>query len=85
MQLGIVLGSATATVKHPSLAGRKLLAVQLVLADGSSPDGDPLLAIDPLGAARGQTVMLTNEGTVARELIGDPRTPARWTVIGIRD
>jgi fumarylacetoacetase len=41
MQLGLVVGTATATVKHPTLTGWKLLVVQPLLADGRSPDGDP--------------------------------------------
>ena len=34
MQLGEVIGTATATVKHPSMKGWKLLVVQPYLADG---------------------------------------------------
>ena len=44
--LGKVVGRATATVKHPTLTGQKLLLVQPVMADRSSPDGDPLLVVD---------------------------------------
>ena len=48
MQLGLVVGTATATRKHASLAGVKLLVVQALLADGESPDGEPVLAVDRL-------------------------------------
>ena len=54
-------------------------------ADETSADGDPVLAVDPLGAGRGQIVVITNDGGAARQLVGDNRTPARWSVIGIRD
>ena len=46
MQLGKVIGTATATVKHPSMNGWKLLVVQPYLADAKIPDGDPVLAIE---------------------------------------
>ena len=46
MQLGLVVGNVTSTKKHPSLHGWKLLVVQPMLADGTKPDGDPVLAID---------------------------------------
>ena len=85
MQLALVLGTVTSTVKHPSLEGWKLLVAQPLAADEKSPDGDPVLAIDPLGAGRGETVVITNDGIAARQLIGDAKTPARWSVIGIRD
>ena len=85
MQLAVVLGSATSTVKHRSLEGWKLLVAQPLAADETSVDGDPVLAIDPLGAGRGQIVVITNDGSAARQMVGDNKTPARWSVIGIRD
>ena len=85
MQLGLVVGTAIATIKHPSMEGQKLLIVQPRTADGKSPDGDPLLAVDGVGAGRGETVMITSDGRHARELLKADATPVRWTVIGIRD
>jgi len=85
MQSALVLGTATATVKHPSLTGQKVLVVMPLLADGRSGDGDPLLAIDGVGAGRGETVMITSDGLGASELVGREDTPVRWTIIGICD
>ena len=50
MQLGRVVGTATATVKHPTFQGERLLVVQLETATGG-PDGEPILVFDRLGAA----------------------------------
>ena len=85
MQVAKVIGSATATIKHSSLVGWKLLVVQTLAADGDSPDGDPVLAVDALGAAVGQQVMISSDGQGTRELIGDDQTPVRWTILGICD
>ena len=85
MQIGLVIGTANATVKHPSLEGWKMLVVQLLAADGKSPDGDPLLAVDALGAGMGERVMLTSDGASTRELMKSETTPVRWTVLGICD
>ena len=85
MQLGIVVGTATSTIKHPSMNGQKLLIIQPTLSDGTSPDGDPVLAVDGVGAGRGETVMITSDGRGARELLKSEVTPVRWTVIGIKD
>lgn len=85
MQLALVVGTATATVKHASLEGYKLLVVQPVLADGRSPDGDPQLAVDRLGAGLGERVIITSDGKGAREMLGVEKTPLRWTVLGLAD
>ena len=85
MQTGLVIGTATATVKHPSMAGSKLLVVQFLAADGRSPDGEPVLAIDRLGAGVGETVLLSSDGKGTRDLLGSETTPVRWSVMGIPD
>lgn len=85
MQVALVVGTATSTQKHASMAGQKLLIVQPMLADGVSPDGDPLLAIDAVGAGRGERVMISSDGRYCREVLKADATPVRWTVIGICD
>lgn len=85
MQLGQVIGTATATVKHPSMNGWKLLVVQPYLADGKTPDGEPVLAIDDRGAGRGERVIITSDGAGTRALVGSDNTPVRWSVMGIAD
>jgi ethanolamine utilization protein EutN len=84
MQLGRVVGQAVSTVKHASLTGWRLLVIQLLTKDGQ-PDGEPLLAVDRLGAGAGSEVILSNDGAGAREMIGDKNSPARWMVLGIHD
>jgi ethanolamine utilization protein EutN len=85
MQPARVLGTVTATIKHPTLKGAKMLVVQPYLLDGGTPDGDPLIAVDGVGAGRGETVMITSDGRGARELLKADATPVRWTIIGIKD
>jgi ethanolamine utilization protein EutN len=80
-----VIGTATATVRHPSLTGCKLLVVQPLKADGIGADGDPQLAIDRVGAGVGDRVMITSDGKFVREVLKSDATPARWTVLGIYD
>ena len=85
MQLGLVVGTATATVKHATLRGQKLLVVQPLLADRKSADGDPQIAVDAVGAGKGEMVMITSDGRFVRELVKHENTPIRWSVIGIAD
>ena len=85
MYLGRVMGNATSTVKHPSMEGAKLLLVMALQADGRTIEGDPILVVDKLGAGRGERVMVTSDGIGAREMLGDEKSPVRWTVLGIPD
>jgi ethanolamine utilization protein EutN len=85
MQLGLVVGNAVSTVKHVSLQGTKLLVVQPLLADGQTPDGDPQLCVDTVGAGTGETVLITSDGRFAREFLKSETTPSRWSVIGTKD
>ena len=80
-----VIGHATSTVKHPSMEGWKLLIVQPLLTDGRTPDGDPVIAVDRLGAGREETVIISSDGLGTRDLLKSPNTPVRWSVIGIVD
>lgn len=84
MNLAKVIGHATATLKHETLKGRCLLAVQpLDIRD--EPEGDPLLAVDELGARRGDRVILTSDGAAVRQILNSPNAPVRWAVIGVAD
>lgn len=85
MYLGRVVGNATATVKHPSMEGAKLLLVMALQADGRTVEGDPILVVDNLGAGRGETVMITSDGIATRDLLGSKSSPVRWSVLGIPD
>jgi ethanolamine utilization protein EutN len=85
MQIGMVVGTATATTRHPSMQGWKLLIVQPLMADGRQPDGDPQLAVDNLGAGVGERVIITSDGASTRALLKSDTTPVRWSVVGIPD
>lgn len=85
MQLARIIGTATATVKHPSLAGSRLLVVQPLLADRRSPDGDPQLAVDTVGAGTGDLAVITSDGRLLRDLLKSDTTPARWSTIALVD
>jgi microcompartment protein CcmK/EutM len=84
MQLGIVIGHATSTIKHRSLNGLRLVLVQPVNVR-HEPEADPVLVVDRLSSGVGQTVVLNTDGKAAREVIGDDKTPVRYFVIGIVD
>jgi ethanolamine utilization protein EutN len=80
VRLATIKGHVTSTVKHRSLDGWRLL-----IAQPESPDLAPQIVLDPLGAGIGQKVMISSDGSEARKIVGDERSPARWTVLGIID
>ena len=84
MQLGRVVGRAVSTVKHPSFQGWRLVLIQLLTPTGKE-EGEPLLAIDPVGASVGSIVVACNDGATAREIVKSRTSPARWFVMGIQD
>lgn len=85
MLVGRVIGTATATVKHPTFQGQKLLIVQPLGADGTTPDGDPQLVIDACGAGKGDPVLITSDGKFASSEVHSSATPIRWSVLAIND
>jgi ethanolamine utilization protein EutN len=84
MQLALVLGHATSTVKHPAMAGWRLLVAQPLGVDDRD-DGEPQLVIDELGAGRGDKVILSSDGKAVSTMMGHQDTPVRWAVQGIVD
>ena len=79
-----VLGRATSTRKHKTLAGQRLLICQPLKVDGGN-DGDVFLALDRHGASVGDRVILSSDGRGLRDLLGKQRSPARWWTLGIID
>jgi len=84
MQAARVIGNTHATVRHPSLDGWRLLCIQPVDI-ANKPDGFPLLAIDDLGAHRGDMIFFTSDGNAVRDKVGRTDCPIRFAVQGIID
>ena len=84
MLLARVEGNLTATRKHPSFEGWRLVICQPIGREGN-PEGVPQVAIDSLGAGMHQRVIISSDGAAARKAVGDERSPARWMIVGIVD
>jgi len=84
MLIARVIGELTATRKHPSHEGLKLLLVQPLNLDGSER-GEAVVAVDAVQAGAGDRVLLTTEGYSAFSSVGRPMTPIEAAVIGIVD
>ena len=49
------------------------------------PTGGYLIALDGIGAGNGETVLVLDEGTGARQILDDAQAPVRSIVVGIVD
>jgi microcompartment protein CcmK/EutM len=84
MLLARVEGNVVATRKHPSFEGWRFVICQPISLSGA-PEGAPQVAIDAHGAGMHQRVILSSDGSAARKLVGDDKSPARWMIVGIVD
>jgi ethanolamine utilization protein EutN len=84
MYLARVEGTVTATRKHPSLHGWRLVICQPIDAAGAA-EGPPQVAIDAHGAGMHERVIISSDGAAARTAVGDPHSPVRWSVVGVVD
>jgi microcompartment protein CcmK/EutM len=79
-----VIGTVVSTQKHRKFEGAKLLLVQPVGLEGA-PRGNPLLAVDSVGAGVHEQVLVVIEGRAAGDALGRKGAPVDAAVIGIID
>ena len=84
MILGRVVGTITSTINHPFYDAKKLLVVERTDAAGA-PLADYLVASETVGAGAGERVLVLDEGTGARQIVGSRDAPVRSVIVGIVD
>ena len=84
MKIGRVAGTVVSTISAPIFDGRKLLLCDIVSPEGE-PTGDYTIAADTIDAGVGDTVLILDEGSSARHILGMTVAPIRALVVGIVD
>lgn len=84
MLIGKVLGEVIASHKHECYEGLAVLMVQPVNLDGTKR-GSAMVAVDSVGAGKGQTVLLAPEGFCAMSAVNRMQSPIDAAVLGIVD
>jgi len=84
MILGRVVGEVVSSHKRPQFEGAKLLLVQPETPRGEAT-GATLLAIDSVGAGRGELVIAVLEGRAAGEALDRKYAPVDAAIVGIVD
>ncbi len=84
MKLAKVAGTVVSTVCSPVFEGRRLLLCDYIDPEGD-PTGDYVIAVDVVDAGAGETVLILDEGTGARQIVDMTPAPIRAVVVGIVD
>lgn len=83
MILAKVTAKITGSVQHPSYYGRPLYALRPLRRDGGV--GSPFVALDTVGCALGDEVLVARVPGLARTVLGAERAPVRSLILGILD
>lgn len=84
MIVGRVVGTIVCTQKDESLVGKKMLVIQPVNMYNLENEGNPVVALDAVGAGTGELVM-TVGGSSARLADGYSKVSVDQAIIGILD
>lgn len=84
MFVGQVTGEIVSTINHPDYDNRRLLVVDR-LDPAGKPAGGYLIAVAAVDAGVGERVLVLDEGTGARQILGNSKAPIRSVVVGVVD
>jgi microcompartment protein CcmK/EutM len=84
MILARITGSVVSTIHHPIVNGRELLLAER-LDETGKPTGGYLIALDAIGAGKGETVLVLDEGNGSRQVLEEDNAPVRSMVVAIVD
>jgi microcompartment protein CcmK/EutM len=84
MFLAEVVGTVVSPVQIPILERQKLLLLRPV-GPGGEPSGKTRIGIDRAQAGVGDRVLVIDEGSSGRQLMGDPKGAVKTIVVGIVD
>lgn len=83
MKVGVVAGTVVSTIKHEFFEGHRLLLCDLI--DGRGGVSGYTICVDTVDAGVGDTVLILDEGSSARQIFGVSTGPIRAVVVGIVD
>jgi ethanolamine utilization protein EutN len=84
VKVGVVAGNVVSTINFPFFDSKKLMICDLLDA-GGLPTGGYTIAVDRVGAGVGETVLIIDEGSSARQIFGLATGPIRAVIVGIVD
>ena len=83
MKVGRVVGNVVTTINDSFFDEKRLLVCDVIERDGTA--GGYTIAVDVVGAGPGETVLILDEGSSARQIFDVSVGPIRAVVVGIVD
>lgn len=83
MKVGRVVGTVVSTINIPLFDGQTMLLCDLLDVDGEV--AGYIIAVDVVGAGAGETVLILDEGTSARQIMERDWGAIRAVVVGVVD
>jgi microcompartment protein CcmK/EutM len=81
MWTGIVQGTVTSTIKHPTMRRGSMIIVQPINPLTNQPEGLAQIAIDTFNVGVGQRVLISSDGLGCQQILDADRTcPVRLFV-----
>lgn len=84
MFLAEVVGDVVSTHKNERLVGKRLLLVRRLTLEGE-PEGIETICLDVVDAGVGDRVLVVQEGSSARAVLGDDWIPVQAVIVGVLD
>ena len=84
MKIARVAGTVVSTISAPVFDSRRLLLCDLLDLDQNAT-GEYTIAVDAIDAGVGDTVLILDEGSSARQIVEETVAPIRAMVVGIID
>jgi len=84
VKIAKVSGTVVSSISAPVFNHKRLLLCDY-LDPAREPTGDYVIAVDVVDAGAGETVLIMDEGTGARQILGENVAPVRAVVVGIID
>ena len=85
MILARVTAKVTGSVQHPGYDGRPLYAVRPIDRKGELVSSGSFLAVDTVGCALGDEVLVARVPGMAKRILQADRAPVRSLILGILD
>lgn len=85
MFLAKITGNVVSSHKNSALNGRKLLLVRKLDVSTGKVTGKEIVAVDTVGAGKGEIVMIVKEGSVAQQVLESKSVPVHTVIVGIVD
>ncbi len=83
--LAKVRGNIVSTQKNVYLKGHKLLLIKQINLDGNFIGSKDIIALDLVDAGIGDTVLVVQEGSAVKQILGHRNAPVHTIIVAIVD